>query len=40
MVLSFGQNAGKSFNVKNDIVSVENVGNFVFGKDRGEQNMY
>jgi len=40
MVLSCGQNAGKSYNLKDDIVSLENVGNFEFGKDKGEQDLY
>ena len=38
MVLSCGQNTGKSYNVKNDTVSLENVGNFEFGKGRGGGN--
>jgi hypothetical protein len=36
MVLSCRQNAGKSYNIKDDNVSLENVGNFVFGKGRGK----
>jgi hypothetical protein len=36
MVLSCCQNAGKSYNIKDDNVSLENVGNFVFGKGRGK----
>ena len=37
MVLSCGQNAGKRYNIKDDNVSLENVGNIEFGKGRGEQ---
>ena len=36
MVLSCRQNAGKTYNIKDDNVSLENVGNSEIGKGRGK----